>query len=87
MQFTWNESNPVPQKCVETGGSNEKEEDEETEVTWVKYKVQSPELEEKLKAEAWSSFHHQVFLQKGEISAYKRLQADLIFSPVYCMHK
>ena len=87
MQFTWNESNSVPKKCVETGGSNEKEEDEKTEVAWVKYEVQSPELEEKLKAEAWSSFHHQVFLQKGEISTQKRLKANMNSAPAYWMYK
>ena len=57
MEFTWNEPNPVPKKCVETGGSNEKEENKETEVAWVKYEVKSPELQEKLKAEARSSLH------------------------------
>ena len=57
MEFTWNEPNPVPKKCVETGGSNEKEENKETEVAWVKNEVKSPELQEKLKAEARSSLH------------------------------
>ena len=63
MEFTWNEPNSVPQKCVETRGSNKEEENKETEMAWVKNQVQSPELQEELKAEAWPGLH-QVFLQK-----------------------
>ena len=65
VNFTWNQTDPVPQKCVQARRPDEEEEDEYAEVVRVEYQVQLPKLDEKLEAETWPGVHVRFFFWKN----------------------